>query len=543
MSAPAADRRPLVLAGPMGAGKSAVGRRLAAWLGRPFDDLDASIEERERRTIPQLFAAGEATFRAAERRALEAWLGSAAARAGGVLALGGGTLEDARSRADLVARATLVHLDAEPSVLADRLDAAARAGRPLLAGATDVAERLERMRRERAAGYAAAALRIDTSALGLTEAAVALLRALYAPRSGPWRCEPQALDEAFPDVRCGRGALPPVSGAGAVLLIDERLPGVQRRAIEEGFVSPGEGRPPVVAIEGGEGAKSLDRLAECWRALLEAGAERATALVVAGGGTLTDLGGFAAHTFKRGLPLDLLPTTLLAQLDAALGGKNGINFGGIKNVLGTVRLPRSVTIDPLFLLTLPPAELRCGLAEAVKCALIGDAALLDRIERDAESLLRGSLPALEAVTAGTAKVKLAIVARDLEERGARRVLNLGHTLGHALEAAAAAGGEPIPHGDAVAAGTVAALRLSRRRGLLPGAEIESRVRDLFRRLGLPDAPPRELLERREPLRRALAQDKKRGGGRGVWVLLRGVGRPVCETVPDAEVEALLEEFR
>ncbi len=538
--------RPLFLCGPSGAGKTSVGRQVAGLLGVPFVDLDERIAEQEGRSIPDLFDAGERAFREAEWRALARLL-TGPPHPGTVVALGGGTLAQEGLLAAVLEAGTLVHLDAAPATLARRL-AADGTPRPLVDGAEDPVARLAALRDSRAPGYERAAFRVDTDGLGVDEVAVVLLRRLWDPVSGPWREPPEPVGPGLPAARgvvAGPGAIPraidPSGGrapAGTlVLLIDEDLPHVHAGALGPALGAlPGESdRLRMFTVRGGETVKELGVAASTWEALLDAGVDRDGMLLAVGGGTVTDLAGVVAALYKRGLPLVLVPTTLLAQLDAALGGKNALNLAGTKNVLGTVRFPREVAIDPLWLATLPPRELRVGLAEAVKAALVGDPGLLDVLE---EPPPRPSLPWLHETTGRAARVKLAIVSRDPDERGERALLNLGHTLGHALEGAGGEGGPVLSHGEAVAIGTVFALRLAAATGVLADRELPGRVEALLRALGLPVRPPEGV--NRAALLRHLERDKKRRGGRARWVLPVRAGEAV---VRDVEHRAILRELR
>ena len=537
-------RRDLVLAGPMGSGKTTVGTLLAALLERAFVDLDARIEILEQRSIPALFAAGEPVFRAAEERAARLWLARPADAWPEVLAVGGGTLENAALAEALGRRAAIVHLDAPAGELAARLAEPEVAARPLLSSAADRVARLDALRRERAAGYARADLRVETAGSGPREVAVRVLRALHADDAGPWAARAQELAPGLPTARgvtIGRGALPFPPVLRAALVWDAHLPACHRDALRAPLSAHAPGGLAWIEIPGGEPCKTPATLARLWDALLEAGLDKDMPLWAAGGGTITDLAGLVAATFKRGVPLALLPTTLLAQLDAALGGKNGINLAGAKNAAGTVRLPERVHLDPLFLLTLPSAELAAGMAEAVKSALIGDAGLLDAIEDGASRGEGWPLPRLEEVTARAARVKLEIVDRDLEERDERRKLNLGHTLGHALETATRARPVPLTHGEAVAAGTVFALELADRAGVLLDRPLLDRVPALFQALGLPASLPALDAVEQDALKAALGNDKKRAGGELPWVLPVRAGEVLVAPVPAATVEALLAE--
>jgi len=538
--------RPLFLCGPSGAGKTSVGRRTAALLGVPFVDLDERIVEQEGRPIPALFDAGEKVFREAEWRALARLL-TDLPHPGTVVALGGGTLGQEGLLEAVLEAGTLVHLDAAPATLARRL-AADPAPRPLVDGAEDPVARLAALRESRAPGYARAVLRVDTDGLGVDEAAVVLLRRLWDPVAGPWREPPAPVAPGLPAGRgvvAGPGAIPraidpasgEVPGGALVLLIDEDLPHVHAGALGPALGAlPGESdRLRMFTVRGGESVKELGVAASTWEALLDAGVDRDGMLLGVGGGTVTDLAGVVAALYKRGLPLALVPTTLLAQLDAALGGKNALNLAGTKNVLGTVRFPREVAIDPLWLATLPRREVAVGLAEAVKSGILGDPGLLDVL---GEAPPEPSLPWLHEVATRAARVKLGIVSRDPEERGERALLNLGHTLGHALEGAGAEGGPVLSHGEAVAIGTVFALRLAAASGVLADRELPDRVEALLRSLGLPVRPPEGV--NRAALLRHLERDKKRREGRGRWVLPARAGEA---RVREVDHRTLLRELR
>jgi 3-dehydroquinate synthetase/shikimate kinase len=531
--------RDLVLCGPMGSGKTAVGTQLGRWLGWGFTDLDSLIVQREGSSVADLFARGEDAFRRAEADALEAWLSRRDGADPEVLALGGGTLEHGKLAEQLVERTTLVHLDAPGSVLASRLGEEARRERPLLADALEPIATLSVLRATRSAGYARSAFRIDTTRGDVPEIAVRVLRSVYDPVGGPWAAPARALDAPAADgVTVGRGSLPWERDPAGAVLWDRNLPRSHRDVVLARMRERAE--MGLIEREGGESAKTPESLTAAWRELLEAGVDRDGSLWAAGGGTVTDLAGLLADTYKRGIILRLLPTTLVGQLDAALGGKNGINVDGHKNQVGTIRLPEGVHLDPLFLLTLNPVDARGGLSEAVKCGLIGDPELLDLLEERAAEATAMALPLLEEVIERAARVKLEIVARDLEERDERRKLNLGHTFGHALEAVAARRGETLPHGDAVAIGMVGAARLARRVGELEDAALPDRLEALLGRVGLPSGGVAG--NDREAVSEALAKDKKRRRGENVWVLPKRAGELTLRTVPEEDVRTVLAEL-
>ena len=290
-----------------------------------------------------------------------------------------------------------------------------------------------------------------------------------------------------------------------------------------------------------EAHKTLAEVEEMCDALAARRVQRDGFVVAVGGGVLTDLGGLAAALYLRGVPWMSVPTTLLAQVDAGLGGKTGANLRSGKNLVGAFHQPRLVVCDAAVLGTLPARERWSGLAEVVKCALLapaqdaGGMPLLERCERDLERAAAGEVDALAPLIEACVRVKAGIVAEDEREGGARAFLNLGHTVGHALEAAT--GYERFAHGEAVALGLRGALWLSRARGLLDEAGLQ-RARRLVERVKI--APDRRLdAGTREAALAALARDKKARAGRVRFVLLAGLGAPrLVEVEPQECVRAV-----
>ena len=282
---------------------------------------------------------------------------------------------------------------------------------------------------------------------------------------------------------------------------------------------------PVVTIGEGEAAKSLATVETVYRALLEREADRSWTVLAVGGGVVCDIAGFAAATWMRGLRCVLVPTTLLSMVDAAIGGKNGVNFARYKNLVGTVRQPARVIVDPSFLKTLPRREMLCGLAEIVKHGLIADASYLAEIER---TLSAGLSP--ETLIARSIEIKLAVVSQDETERGLRRILNFGHTVGHAIEKLDHA----RTHGEAVAVGMALAVELSRRYGYLTAGEARG-ARDLIARIGLPVAVRHAVRD----IAAVIRADKKRRGDAVAFVLLERIGKAIVVEMPFAEMEDAL----
>jgi 3-dehydroquinate synthase len=250
-----------------------------------------------------------------------------------------------------------------------------------------------------------------------------------------------------------------------------------------------------------------------------------------------DLAGFVAATFARGLPLFMIPTTLLAQVDSSVGGKVGVNHPGAKNIIGAFHQPAGVWIDTESLASLPDRELRCGLAEVVKYGVILDAAFFSELERDAERILDRDGEALRRIVARSCRLKADVVARDeREETGLRAVLNFGHTIGHAIEAVAGYDG-PFQHGEAVAAGMLAEAWLAQRLGWV-GPAIGDRLVCLLERFGLPTKAPGLDPDR---LIAAMSRDKKNQGGRLRFVLPRSIGNvELTDAVSETDVRAVLE---
>ena len=290
---------------------------------------------------------------------------------------------------------------------------------------------------------------------------------------------------------------------------------------------------PVIEIGMGEEAKTLETVEAVYDALLAAGVDRASTIVAIGGGIVCDVAGFAASTFLRGLSFGFVPTTLLAQVDASVGGKNGVNLHGYKNLVGTVCQPGFVICDPEVLGTLPGHEVRNGFAEVIKQAAIGDSALFSFLETDWERALALEPDAIDRVVYGCLKVKTAIVERDERETGERRKLNFGHTLGHAVEKV-----HRLKHGEAISIGMVAAARLSVKKALL-APEDAARLEVLLKAFGLPVA----LDVNKELIRDALEKDKKRTDGSILFVLLEGIGKARVVPIKIDEIEEVIDDLR
>jgi 3-dehydroquinate synthase len=353
-------------------------------------------------------------------------------------------------------------------------------------------------------------------------------------------------------VNLGSRSYPIVVGAGSLALVGERLQalGAGKRAalVSDSSVMAIYG-PRVAAslaaadftlteikVPEGESAKTLEVAERCWDACLAGGLDRTSTLLALGGGAVGDLTGFIAATYMRGISLVQLPTTLLAQVDAAIGGKNAIDHRRAKNLIGTFHQPRLVIVDPQTLLTLPDREFRAGLTEVVKHGIVLDAEYFADIEAHLPEILSRNLPALERIIADSCRLKARVVEADETEAELRAVLNYGHTVGHALEAVT--GYSRWAHGEAVALGIAVAARIAERLGLADAETTRRQVR-LLEAIGLPVT-----LSRGEApaIREAIRRDKKAREGRVPFVLVPRIGshRLVFDIPEELVMEAIRE---
>lgn len=289
---------------------------------------------------------------------------------------------------------------------------------------------------------------------------------------------------------------------------------------------------PVIEIGRGEAAKTLETVQAIFQRLVDLEVDRSGFIVGIGGGIVCDITGFVASTYLRGLGFGFVSTTLLAQVDASVGGKNGVNFSGYKNMVGVFNQPEFVICDMALLRTLPQREIFSGLGEIIKHACIEDMGLFEFLENSREAVLGLDPDAVERVVHDSVVIKSAIVNRDEHEQGERRKLNFGHTFGHAFEKIL-----KIPHGEAVAAGMVAAAALSVERGYLT-AEAAQRIETLVGNLHL---TTRFTLDR-DRVMDAMRRDKKRQGESINFVLLAGIGKAVVESIPIEELERLMDRL-
>jgi 3-dehydroquinate synthase len=285
----------------------------------------------------------------------------------------------------------------------------------------------------------------------------------------------------------------------------------------------------LIKIEPGEKQKTLATVSTIYERFLGWELDRSSTIVGVGGGMVCDITGFAASTYLRGIPFAFVPTTLLALVDASAGGKNGVNYHGYKNLVGTFNQPEFVLCDFAFLETLPYDELKNGLAEAIKTALIGDKTLFDYIEGNRQGISVLNDDAIQRVVHDSLNVKISIVSRDETEKGERRKLNFGHTIGHAIEKTTKCG-----HGEAVSIGMVISAKLSEKKGTLTRKDVE-RIETLLSYFKL----PMKLEGNQEAIMDAIRKDKKREGEDIHFVLLDGIGKARIEKIKMRELQEVL----
>ena len=296
----------------------------------------------------------------------------------------------------------------------------------------------------------------------------------------------------------------------------------------------GAKQPEVIFVHPGESSKALATVGQIAERLLRARADRRSLLVAFGGGVVGDLGGFVASTYMRGIDFIHIPTTIVAQVDSSIGSKNGVDLGDAKNILGTFNPPLAVLSDPQVLSTLSPRAFRSGLYEAAKHALLVGSPLFEILEREFPRASPARAVSLAPVLARVAQVKIDVVSGDEREGGTRRLLNLGHTFGHAIEGAT--GYRRLMHGEAVGWGLLCAIRLGQRLGVLADGEAERMAR-LIRLVGL--LPPIRDLPARAVIAHT-AKDKKSVGGRVHWIVPFGIGD--IRVVPDIPSKIAVAAF-
>ncbi len=512
----------IVLCGFMGTGKTTAGRALARRLGRRFIDLDDVLEERFGASIHQVLAtAGQEAFRRAERQAC-AQISEFGAS---IVAVGGGAVVDKSNRDALATFGKLICLDASKAELEKRL--AGAGDRPLLQGKGNLRSRIRSLLDERASAYDEVGLHIDTT--GRSQASV--LDAIVAThRLGLDRVHRLAVNTADGcyDVCVARGGLDllgqlltevvPIATTIAVVT-NPMVRSFYGARVTQALESSGYDTV-MLEVPDGERYKQLHTVAQLYDALVAAGLDRHATVLALGGGVVGDMAGFAAATYLRGIRFVQVPTTLLAMVDASIGGKTGVDLPTGKNLVGAFKQPTLVLADPEVLQTLSSVQHRCGMAEVIKHTMIDIPSLFDRLRRGPMTL--GVAPLARAI-----RVKVDIVNDDPREQGRRALLNLGHTFAHGFERVSR---YRIPHGVAVGAGLRAATRLGINLGRCD-ATLEQEVVEVLTNHGLFATLEGLPLQ---AVRCAMSTDKKRVGDRLRFVVPTAVGSVQVVESPDEQ---------
>jgi shikimate kinase/3-dehydroquinate synthase len=516
----------------MATGKSTVAPRVAARLGLPLIDTDERIAKDVGCSVPELWRReGEAAFRRREVALVEQLLAPGAPPA--VIAFGGGTVTSKRARHLALERAVVVTLTASPETVAARVPDLA--SRPNLAVGGDAVQRARDLLEQRAEAYAECHLALSTDALDPDAVADAIV-AVHArdPLAVPLGARTYAIDLTRNEPSRLTDAIACCAPSSVIVVTDANVQRARGAELERAL-APLAMEGVRVTLPAGEVHKTLASVGTIWDAALGAGIDRDALVLAFGGGVVGDLAGFAASALLRGVRFLQVPTTLLAMVDASVGGKTGFDHPTGKNLLGAFHQPSGVVVDLAHLSTLPIRELHAGLGEIVKVALVVDAPLLEALESSASALAKGDPDALLPIVRAAIAAKIRVVRDDEREAGIRALLNLGHTVGHAIEAHG--GFTRHLHGEAVAIGTVVELRATTALGLSPPGLAE-RAEGILRHLGLPTHVPKGELAAAWPF---VASDKKRVKSSVRLPIVKGPGEAHVSPVPLADLRrAILE---
>lgn len=555
----------IVITGFSGTGKSVVAREIAGQLGWDFIDTDAEIVKLVGKPIAEIFQQdGEEKFRELEREVIK----RASRRSHKVIATGGGAIVDPQNHAQLARNGFIVCLDAKPETIYQRLFQEGSHGseiRPLLEGDNPL-ERIKQLKARRQPYYDDVDLVINTDDLSVSEVAKAVIRgwglhcSAHHPHLNPLTSRERKLDsqpKVDEDVACwvetatqrypifvGYGLLDKLgeelkkvsSSRVAIVISDENVSRLYGDRVEKVLRNAGFAVNSFV-VPPGEETKSINTAIDIYNFLIKKRVERDDILIALGGGMIGDLAGFVAATYLRGIPWIQVPTSLIAMVDASIGGKVAVNHPVGKNLIGAFYQPKFVLADTRALATLPERELTSGWAEVVKYGLILDKEFFEFLESNVDRLTKLEQGAVNEAIIHSASLKAQVVSQDEKERGQRIILNYGHTIAHGLEAATRYIG--FLHGEAVAIGMMGAAKLSQRLGILP-ASVVKRQQSLLRKFGLPTAFFGINLAE---IAKATEVDKKTRAKGIRWVLLEGIGKTAIRaSVPQQDVLAVLEEL-
>jgi 3-dehydroquinate synthase len=562
------DRRitNIIITGFSGTGKSLVAKAVARRLNWDFIDTDDEIVKQAGKPIAEIFRQdGEGKFRELERETIR----GACRQKHIVIAIGGGAIVDPQNYELLAKSGLIVCLEAKSETIYERLfREAARSPetevRPLLATDNPL-ERIRQLKASRQPYYANVDWTVHTDNLNISQVAEEVIRVSrllrrYAPRNDREKarsgidkdiaCLVETATQSYP-VFVGYGVLDKLGGkmkkaalsGTAAIISDENVFSLYGSKVEEILKDAGFAVDSFV-VPPGEETKNIDFTIRIHDFLVAHRVERDDIIIALGGGMVGDLAGFVAATFLRGVPWIQVPTSLIAMVDASIGGKVGVNHPEGKNLIGAFYQPNLVLADPQTLTTLPQRELTSGWAEVVKHGLILDKEYFEFLESNVNRLTKLEPEMITQAIARSAAIKAQVVSQDEKEKaGKRTILNYGHTIAHGLEATTQY--KRFLHGEAVAIGMMGAAKLSQRLSLLPSAAVE-RQQALLEKFGLPASFRTERSKLKLSLAgitRAMELDKKVRGKAIRWVLLQGIGKAVvCSDVPQQDVLDVLQEL-
>ena len=516
----------IFLYGPPGSGKSTIGQLLARNLNLPFVDLDAVIEAKAGKSIPEIMdGQGQGPFRDLEATVLREVAGHAFREAPlwgsvtpRVIALGGGALLREENRALAETHGTVILLSAELPTLLERLQKDSK-NRPLLSG--DLQERLTSLLEERREHYSSFAMQLHVDGMTPEQSAAQI-------QARPGRFHLRAMGEY--DVLVQKDGLKQLGEMitsfdvqNPFIVTDENVAKCHLSTIASSLQAAGY-ESKSVAIPAGEAYKNLETVSLLWKSFLENGLDRKSTVIALGGGVIGDLAGFAASTYMRGIDWVCVPTTLLSMVDASLGGKTGFDLPEGKNLIGSFHPPQLVLADPLLLHTLPERELISGMAEVVKHGILSDPELFELCGHGLGWIKEN----LESIVKRAMAVKVRVIEEDPYEKGIRAALNLGHTVGHAVELVSQF---ELRHGEAISIGLVTEAKYAEQIGIAEKG-LSTTIASVLSGLGLPVDIPKELP--RQEILRAMRVDKKKDAARVRFALPLRIGKVELVDVTDLE---------